>query len=210
MEWIIDFLKKGGPIMWPLILCSIVSLAITIERIFFWFGQNRRRSKDTIKQIFLLTERGQFKQATKLAMSTYDVTVRMLLAGLKNKAYGLKENMEASAADLIDRMKRGLKILNTIITMSPLLGILGTVIGIIESFNILGIQGIGNPKDVIGGMAQALITTAVGLSIALITLVPYNYFIHRVQKTAKNIEQTGTLFETACKKGLENESKNRA
>jgi len=210
MEWIIDFLKKGGPIMWPLILCSIVSLAITIERIFFWFGQNRRRSKDTIKQIFLLTERGQFKQATKLAMSTYDVTVRMLLAGLKNKAYGLKENMEASAADLIDRMRRGLKILNTIITMSPLLGILGTVIGIIESFNILGIQGIGNPKDVIGGMAQALITTAVGLSIALITLVPYNYFIHRVQKTAKNIEQTGTLFETACKKGLENESKNRA
>ena len=196
--------------MWPLILCSIVSLAITIERIFFWFGQSRRHSKDTIKQIFLLTERGQFRQATKLAQSTYDVTARVLLAGLKNKAYGLKENMEASAADLIDRMKSGLKILNTIITMSPLLGILGTVIGIIESFNILGIQGIGNPKDVIGGMAQALITTAVGLSIALITLVPYNYFIHRVQKAAKNIEQTGTLFETACKKGLENESKNRA
>ena len=111
--------------------------------------------------------------------------------------------MQVAAENEIARMKRGLNVLDTIITMAPLLGILGTVLGIIESFDLLGMSGIEDPKAVTGGIAQALITTATGLSIALATLVPFNYLVSRVQKATKGLENVTTRFEVAYRRGLE-------
>jgi biopolymer transport protein ExbB len=111
--------------------------------------------------------------------------------------------MEVAAEDEIERMKRGLDILDTIITMAPLLGILGTVLGIIDSFDLLGNSGIENPKAVTGGIAQALITTAAGLTVALMTLVPFNYLVAKVKKETKEVNKIMLRFEAAYRNGLE-------
>jgi biopolymer transport protein ExbB len=101
----------------------------------------------------------------------------------------------------VERMKKGLGFLDTIVTMAPLLGILGTVLGIIQSFDLLGSTGIQDPKAVTSGIAQALITTAAGLTVALLTLVPFNYFVSRVEASARRIAKIGTQFEVACRRG---------
>jgi biopolymer transport protein ExbB len=103
--------------------------------------------------------------------------------------------MESAAADEIFKMKRFMGVLDTIITIAPLLGILGTVVGIIESFDMLGASGIEDPMAVTGGIAKALITTASGLAIAIITVFPYNYFNTRIQRAAQIIEKYATSFE---------------
>ncbi len=109
--------------------------------------------------------------------------------------------LEMAAEDEIDRMKRGMAIMDTIITMAPLLGILGTVTGIIVSFDFLGKAGVEDPKAVTGGIAQALITTATGLTIALATIIPYNYFVVKLERAARNIEKCTTCFEIYHKEG---------
>lgn len=111
--------------------------------------------------------------------------------------------MEVAAGDEIERMKRGLDILDTIITMAPLLGILGTVLGIIDSFDLLGHSGIEDPKAVSGGIAQALITTAAGLTVALMTMVPFNYLVAKVKKETKEVNKIMLRFEAAYRNGLE-------
>ncbi|MGA9260380.1 MAG: MotA/TolQ/ExbB proton channel family protein [Desulfobacterales bacterium] len=103
--------------------------------------------------------------------------------------------MEASAADEIKRMRRFMNVLDTMITVAPLLGIFGTVIGIIQSFDVLGTSGIEHPEIVTAGIAQALITTAAGLGIAILSVFPYNYFNSLVENAAIQIEKYATSLE---------------
>ena len=103
--------------------------------------------------------------------------------------------MEASASDEIKRMRRFMNVLDTMITVAPLLGIFGTVTGIIQSFNVLGTSGIEHPEVVTAGIAQALITTAAGLAIAILTVFPYNYFNSLVEDVAIQIEKYATSLE---------------
>ena len=100
-------------------------------------------------------------------------------------------------------MKSAMAILDTIITMAPLLGILGTVTGIIQSFDLLGQLQVEDPRGVADGIAEALITTAAGLVIALGTLLPFNYFISRIQRETRRLEQVATQFEVVYRKGQE-------
>ena len=126
--------------------------------------------------------------------------------GLQNREHGFSEGMEVAADEEIARQRRGLGVLDTIITLSPLLGIFGTVIGIIASFDILGQRGITDPRGVTSGIAQALVTTAAGLAIALVTLIFFNAFRARVESSARRFSQIGTQFEVAYKRGKEHES----
>ena len=200
---------RGGPLMWPLLICSIVSVTITIERVIFWLREHRRRRGDLIEDIFWKTQDGQVDSLLEEGQkhtgeaSGRDFALRVLLCGLAHRDCGLRETMEVAATKEIDRMKRGLDILDTIITMAPLLGILGTVLGIIDSFDLLGAGGIENPRAVTGGIAQALITTAAGLTVALVTLVPFNYFVERVRKATNEINNLMVRLETSCRKGME-------
>src|SRR3989338_4500378 len=124
------------------------------------------------------------------------IAIPLFILSISSSAAISRINMlEMAADDEIDRMKRGMAILDTIITFAPLLGILGTVTGIIASFDFLGQAGIEDPKAVTGGIAQALITTATGLTIALATIIPYNYFVVKLEKAARNIEKCTTSFE---------------
>jgi biopolymer transport protein ExbB len=187
--------------MWPLLACSLISLTVIVERAVFW--ARRRRQPGRLEEVFRLTEGGRFEEALARSRDCRDATVRMLAAGLASRRHGLTEGMEVAAAEEVDRQKRGLGVLDTIITLSPLLGIFGTVTGIIQAFDFLSLKGVPDPQAVTSGIAEALITTAAGLTVALMTLIPHNAYVHRVERSAKTLGQIGTQFEMAYKQGLE-------
>jgi biopolymer transport protein ExbB len=113
----------------------------------------------------------------------------------RHREFSLSKAMEMAALEEIKRMKKHLSILDTMITAAPLLGILGTVLGIIHSFDMLGSAGIQDPQAVTSGIAQALLTTAAGLFIAIFTLFPFNYFNSKVEKARIRIEKYATSLE---------------
>jgi biopolymer transport protein ExbB len=201
MNVIIDIFQKGGPLMWPLLACSLCSLTITIERIIFWLREYKKKDLQLITSLLQLAEKGNITSARTLFPKKADMAAQVLCFGLNATHNDIKETMELKAAEFVVIMKRGLRVLETIIAVAPLLGILGTVIGIIDSFNILGLKGITDPQGVVGGIAEALITTAFGLSIAIVSLVPYNFFVHLVQKKAELIQHYGSHLEASLKKG---------
>ncbi|WP_372806836.1 MotA/TolQ/ExbB proton channel family protein [Pontiella sp.] len=196
-------MMKGGVIMWPLLACSIVALAILFERLVFWLQILRNKNQPLVNRIFSLTEEGDFATAIQEAEGTRCLVCRILASGLAHRNYGLAQSLEAAAMFEIEKMKRYLSVLDTIITAAPLLGILGTVSGIILSFDLLGDAGIEDPKAVTGGIAQALITTATGLSIAIVTLLPYNALTRKVEKVTRHLEQLVTCYEVTVQKGQE-------
>ena len=187
--------------MWPLLLCSLVAGAVSIERLWWLWRWYAKRDTPAIRSIFVLAERGQWGKAFEEAKASRDPTVRVIEAGLKHHDHGPVEAMQVAAEDQVELMQRSLSVLDTIITMAPLLGILGTVLGIINSFNLLSNASINDPRAISGGIAEALITTAAGLTIAVLTLIPYNYFQSRVVRTVRELEKLGTEFELACRRG---------
>jgi biopolymer transport protein ExbB len=196
----IDVFLKGGPIMYPLLICSIIALTVIIERMMFWIVEDHRRDQALVNDVLSLAERGDWETVRKSIGDSKDFAVRILVAGILHKEFSMAKAMETAATDEIDRMRRHLPILDTIITVSPLLGIFGTVIGIILSFEILGSAGIEEPQAVTAGIAQALITTASGLGIAILSLFPYNYFNSRAEKAAAYIEKYATSLEIVYEK----------
>lgn len=199
----IEIMERGGPVMWPLLLCSLVALTAIIERIIFWSREALTRDRELLDRVIELTQKGEFDQALLAAKGAGCAPTRMLRAGLEHRYHGLHEAMEVAASEEIARMKSGMAILDTIITMAPMLGILGTVTGIIKSFDLLGSLQNQDPRGVSAGIAEALITTAAGLIIALGVLMPFNYFISRIQRETRRLEQVSTQFEVVYRKGQE-------
>lgn len=190
-----DFFIQGGPVMYPLLLCSILSLTVIIERFIFWIGVGMGKNQALVEEVLELCRKGDWENIRLKAKGSKNYVIRVLISGILHREYSLSKAMESAAADEITRMGRFMGVLDTMITITPLLGILGTVIGIIESFSMLDSFGIGNPQAVTGGIAQALVTTATGLAIAIVTVFPYNYFNSRIEKAIKNIEKYATSFE---------------
>jgi len=198
-----ELMIKGGPVMWPLLACSIVALAVVFERVIFWMVVSLRKNQKLINRIFTLTEEGDFDTAIKEGEASLCLVCRILTSGLAHRNYGLVQSLEAAAMQEIEKMKRYLSVLDTIITLAPLLGILGTVSGIIISFDLLGTTGIEDPKAVTGGIAQALLTTAAGLAIAIVALLPYNALTRKVERVTRYLEQLMTCYEVTVQKGME-------
>ncbi len=192
---------KGGILMWPLLACSVLSVAVTVERVLFWLKVYGARDDDLLDGMFRRTEAGDFEGALAAGDGTDDYAVGVLVEGLAHRDYGLTEAMQVAAQRAIGRMKLGLNVLDTLITLAPLLGILGTVQGIIQSFGFLGQSGIVDPRAVVGGIAVALITTAAGLSVAIVTLIPFNSLLGAVQRATARLEGITTEFEVAYRKG---------
>jgi biopolymer transport protein ExbB len=196
----IDYFYYGGPVMYPLLFCSIVSLTIVIERSIFWIRVKRGRDIGRLDVFMDLIEKGKMDEAKEIAEGVNDHVIRVLVCGAVHRDFSFRDAMQMSADQEIARMRRYLPVLDTMITLSPLLGILGTVIGIISSFNMLGTVGVENPRMVTVGIAQALITTAFGLIIAICSLIPYNYFLSKVEKAASQMEKYGTNLEIVFEK----------
>jgi len=199
-----DVIQQGGPLMWPLLVCSVVAVTVALERLWFNLRYAARQDASVSQQMIELCRADKADEAEHVGKHCNDPTARVLAVGLANRTHSLSESMQAAAMDQLDQLRRGLSVLDTIITLAPLLGILGTVTGIIQSFDLLGDAGIQEPKEVLGGIAQALITTAAGLTIAIMALVPYNYFVARVQRAARRFEQEGTRLEMAWRESRSN------
>ena len=184
--------------MLPLAICSLVAVTVIIERFFFFRGIG---GKSRAEEVIGLVRQGLFEEALRLTDATRGPkraplpVMRVLSAGIKKSLEA--GNMEATAIAEIAAMKRGLVALDTIITLSPLLGLLGTIIGMIKSFNVMSAAGLGQPHAVTGGVAEALIATATGIAIAVVTLIPYNYFLVNVDRETDVIEVWATRLEGA-------------
>jgi len=196
----LEIFINGGPIMYPLLFCSIISLTVIIERTSFWIGVGMRRNENLVHEVLDLSQKGDWEAIRLKSAGSRNYVIRVLISGILHREYSPDKAMEAAAGEEISRMRRFMGVLDTMITVAPLLGILGTVIGIIGSFDMLASVGIEHPRAVTGGIAQALITTASGLCIAIVTVFPYNYFNSRIERAAQIIEKYATSFEIVFEK----------
>lgn len=188
VEAFMDLMRRGGPIMWPLLGLSVLAVTLAFERTWFFVRINHASRLRQVAQLGSLLRRGERQRAMDLTESDSGVYASML-----RQLLGESSRNEAAAVAAIDgqrgRLERFLPLLSTIITAAPMLGILGTVLGIIASFEVLSGQGATtDPRSVSQGIAEALITTAAGLTVSLITLFPYNLFRAQVDRTLTRLE----------------------
>jgi len=193
---LIQMLAKGGPVMIPLVLCSVVALAVVIERLGFWW---RHGDVGPAERALELAERGKLDEALEIARRSGTATARVIAAGLAERQAPPAAAMEAAAQTEMGRLRSYLPVLDTIITLSPLLGLLGTVTGMIAAFGILSTSGMNQPNAITGGVAEALIATAAGLAIAIATLVPYNYFLSRAEQAVDAMERLASRLDLALR-----------
>ena len=196
----INIFIRGGPVMYPLLICSIISLTVIIERAIFWIREGMLRNQPLVDNVLKLCRNGDWDSVRKEVSGSKDYIIRIMISGILHREFSMTKAMETAAADEIKRMRRYLIALDTMITVAPLLGIFGTVIGIITSFELLGAGGIEHPEAVTAGIAQALITTASGLGIAILSVFPYNYFNSLVENAAMTIEKYATSLEIVYEK----------
>lgn len=186
-----EIFKTGGPVMWPILLCSIIAAAILLERL--WSLQDRRVvPPDLAGKVWKLVESRQLTDRHVTALSQNSPLGRVLAAGLANRHRGrdiIKEAIEDTGRHVVHELERFLNALGTIAAISPLLGLLGTVTGIIAAFNAITSQGVGDPRVLAGGIGEALITTAAGLLVAIPALVGYRYLRGRVDGLVVDMEK---------------------
>ncbi|MBW3623307.1 MAG: MotA/TolQ/ExbB proton channel family protein [Armatimonadetes bacterium] len=189
-----ELIQRGGIVMYPLLLCSILALAVMIERAYAL----RRAAADHEALMVKLRNRlleGDLNGAIETCRATPGPVARVLEGGLNASHLSLsaiERRMEELALAETPELHKRLVWLDTIITVSPLLGLLGTVIGMVSSFQIIGSTGASHPTAITAGVAEALIATATGLSIAIVTLVGYNALTDRVRAIISNIELGAT------------------
>lgn len=191
--------QQGGVVMWLLLLTSFLATIVTLERFFVWTVYYYQKERFPLQACFAALNKHEKTNALLACQQLDTPALNMLEHGIQSLPFSPKEKMEAYAEGQISLLSRGQSLLDTVITIAPMLGILGTVLGIIDSFNILSLQGVDNPTAVVGGIAQALISTAAGLSIALLALLPYNLFRSWIQKLTLHLENVGSEFNHLCR-----------
>jgi biopolymer transport protein ExbB len=167
----------GGPVMWPIMLCSVIAAAIVLERL--WTLKRKRViPRELTDRVWKLVETRTLNERHIQALERNSPLGRVLAAGLANRHKGreiMKEAIEDTGRHVVHELERFLNPLATIAAISPLLGLLGTVIGMILAFEAISREGVGDPQVLSGGIGQALITTAAGLIVAIPALIGYRY-----------------------------------
>jgi biopolymer transport protein ExbB len=193
-NFLIDNFRKGGPIMWPILIVSIIGLTVVIERIFWWTGRWFRRDPKRIEKVFTAIEVGDVAEASRLSRDSRDPVLRMMWNGLNHQHASLQGALQVAAGIEIKRAGRFLVVMDTLVTLAPLLGLLGTITGLIRSFSFLGNEELA-VQAVTGGIAEALIATACGLGIAIFALIPFNFFTSRVSNLEFERQTAATNLE---------------
>jgi biopolymer transport protein ExbB len=193
-NFLIDNFRKGGPIMWPILVVSIIGLTVVIERIFWWTGRWFRRDPKRIEKVFTAIEVGDVAEASRLSRDSRDPVLRMMWNGLNHQHASLQGALQVAAGIEIKRAGRFLVVMDTLVTLAPLLGLLGTITGLIRSFSFLGNEELA-VQAVTGGIAEALIATACGLGIAIFALIPFNFFTSRVSNLEFELQTAATNLE---------------
>ena len=180
--------------MWPILIVSIVGLTVVIERCIWWGGRWFRRDPKRIEKVFTAIENGDTTEASRLSRSSRDPVLRMLWNGLNHQHSSLEAALQVAAGIEIKRAGRFLVVMDTLVTLAPLLGLLGTITGLIRSFSFLGNEELA-VQAVTGGIAEALIATACGLGIAIFALIPFNFFTSRVSNLEFELQTAATNLE---------------
>jgi biopolymer transport protein ExbB len=194
-----SLIQRGGPIMWPLLLTSVVSLAVVLERIWFMTFTSLRRDPQAVEAILASAEKGDLEDAVEAGEDSGDFVARTLVYGLKQRERSLPNALLRAANHELKRFNSGLSLLDTIITLAPLLGLLDTVTGMIRAFGLLGGRELDAPTVITGGIAEALIATAFGLGVAIVALIPFNYLNARMEEARHEIEDAATQLELLVK-----------
>jgi biopolymer transport protein ExbB len=176
-----EIFDKGGPLLYVIAACSVLAVGIFLERLWVFF-QLHREFEGLASEIGSLVEKGKRDEAEAACLRSRNPLAEVFLAALK--AYGkprdqIKQEAEEAGSRQTIFINRYLGLLNTIATLSPLLGLLGTVLGMIQAFNVIATQGVGTPATLGGGISQALLTTAAGLSVAIPVILLHRYLSSR-------------------------------
>jgi biopolymer transport protein ExbB len=191
-----ELVRAGGPFMAPIILCSIAAVGILLERL--WTLQRKRvLPEDLIKKLSSFSEGGQVTPKIIEALEKNSPLGRVLAAALANRDRGreiMMERVQDTGRHVVHELERFLNTLGTIASISPLLGLLGTVTGIIRAFNAVMLGGMGDPRLLAGGISEALITTAGGLAVAIPSFIAYRYLRGKVERIVIDMEKIAVTF----------------
>ena len=194
-----EIVRAGGPLMWPILLCSVIAAAIILERM--WTLQLRRVvPTDLTRRIWALVEAGQINDKVVAALETNSPLGKLLAAGLKSRHRPravMMERLEDEGRHVAQDLDRFLNTLGTIAGVAPLIGLLGTVTGIIKAFNAIQEGGMGDPRLLSGGISEALITTAAGLCVAIPSYIAYRHLRRRVDRIVAQMERDVVRFADA-------------
>jgi biopolymer transport protein ExbB len=197
----IQIFLKGGPMMWPLLLTSLVALTVVFERLIFTIRERLSRRPAIVAQIFAAVERGDLDAAQRVGEGSEDYLARTLTYALRHRDVSYSNALLAAANLELQRFNRGISVLDTIITLAPLEGLFGTVTGMIRAFGLLGANELGAPTAITGGIAEALIATAFGLVIAMVALIPFNYLNARLEQARQELENSSAQLEMLLLRG---------
>jgi biopolymer transport protein ExbB len=199
------YFKKGGPIMWPLLIVSILAVSVIFERLAFLGLERGRRQPKVVDEIMAALERRNVDEAVAAGLHSRDFVARCLTYALHHRGKSLSDALMRATNQEMVRYTRGISLLDTIVTMAPLLGLLGTVTGMIAAFGMLGGSELSAPTAITGGIAEALIATTFGLGIAVTALVPLNYLHAKCEGARHEMEDATTHLELLMKPIMEAE-----
>ena len=187
-----DLVQSGGWMMLPILICSVVALAIVVER--FWtLRPSKLAPADTVPQVQTLLKRGLLNEGNLVKLRDSSPLGRILATGLANARHGrdiMKESIQESATGVVHELEKFLSTLGSIAAITPLLGLLGTVVGMIDVFAAIMIHGTGDAAQLAGGISQALLTTAAGLVVAIPAIFFHRFFVRRVEEITVELEQS--------------------
>lgn len=190
LKIVLEIVKAGGWLMLPIIACSVVSFAIIVER--FWSLNKKRVMPDQlVGQIWQWNQQGQLNDKRILQLGNASPLGKILASGLLNRDNSrevMKESIEETGRHVAHELGRFLNTLGTVASITPLLGLLGTVVGMIKVFSVITSVGVGNPNELAGGISQALLTTAAGISVAIPSLIFHRYFRGRLNSLVISME----------------------
>jgi biopolymer transport protein ExbB len=196
-----ELFNKGGPVMWPILVISLVGFTVVIERLIFIFRENSAREHEVVEKILEKVEARDIDGGVEIGRQSRDFVARILTYALSNKDLSLSNAFIRAANQEMTRFNQGLATLDTVITAAPLLGLLGTVTGMMRTFGALGGGDIGAAAgQITGGVAEALIATCCGLFIAVTCLFPYNYLNARVEEARHEVDDAFNALELIIKK----------
>jgi biopolymer transport protein ExbB len=191
-----ELVRAGGPFMWPIIACSIAAVGILLERL--WTLQRKRvLPEELIKRVSQLAESNQVNAKVIDALEKNSPLGRVFAAALANRDRGraiMMERVQDTGRHVVHELERFLNSLGTIASISPLLGLLGTVAGIIRAFNAVMLGGMGDPRMLAGGISEALVTTAAGLAVAIPSFIAYRYLRGKVERIVIEMEKIAVTF----------------
>src|SRR3954468_15564709 len=196
-----DLFKHGGPIMWPIILLSFIAITVVIERLLFILRENASREPEVVEKMLENVERRDIEGALAIGRKSKDFIAKILVYTLTNKEFSMSNAFVRASGQELARFSQGMATLDTCITAAPLLGLLGTVTGMMRTFGALGGGDVsGSTATITGGVAEALIATMCGLAIAIMGLLPYNYLNARSEEARHDIEDASNSLEIIINK----------